>query len=152
MKNFPRRMKWAAAIVLAMPPYVIATEKPANPDIGQGSAVIRTPKRHILQDGGCRLYKDGTYMGEWTSKDGAKLMFAIGPATWEFVRFVSKKSEPEKYHGPATYKDVWMTFSSADVNLGWIDTVTVNPDGKTGSLDQSGNKIANWNCGLIQKR
>lgn len=152
MGNSPRWIRWQAAVFLVLPFHTTVLAERSGTEICKGTAVIRIPKPHVLKTGTCRLYDDGTYMGDWTAKDGSELMFAFGPAMWDVVRYFSAKDEPEKYHGPGAYENAWITFTSKDINFGWIDMVTVNPDGKTGALSRHGVDVGTWNCGCSPRR
>jgi hypothetical protein len=118
------------------------------------SATIEKPKLRAVANGFCRILSDGTFTANWGRSDLPLLAFTIGP----------KASMAKEMHaslasfvGPGRYPDVIVAVYLGSTALvdsyGGLGTITINPDGHSGSFKTNDVKAAgHFDCGSPPKR
>jgi hypothetical protein len=118
----------------------------ANP---AGRVTIEKPKARETTGGVCQILSDKTFSGLWGPSGLPTLAFTIGPkATMADEMHASKAP----FTGPGRYPNEIMAVylgktALVDSYMG-LGTVTVNPDGKTGTFAlNDGTASGRWDCG-----
>jgi len=125
-----------------------ASQREAN-SAPAGHVTIEKPKPRTVTGGGCRILSDGTFSGSWGPPQLPTLGFTIGPhATMAQEMHASKKP----FTGPGRYPDeiiaVYLGKTALEDSYGGLGTITVNPDGRTGSFVLNDRKASGtWDCG-----
>jgi len=113
------------------------------------SVTIEKPKSRTVDGGSCRILSDGTFSATFPPDALPTLGFTIGPKA---TMAAEMHANLAPFKGPGTYKDeilmVYLGKTARDESYGGLGTVTINPDGHTGSFTtQDGKAAGHFDCG-----
>jgi hypothetical protein len=115
------------------------------------SVTIEKPKSRTVDGGSCRILSDGTFSATFPPEALPTLGFTIGPKA---TMAAEMHANLAPYKGPGTYKDeilaIYLGKTASDQSYGGLGTVTINPDGHTGSFaTKDGKASGHFDCGAV---
>jgi hypothetical protein len=118
------------------------------------SVTIEKPKSRSATNGTCRILDDGTLAASWGRSDLPLLGFTIGPKA-TMAKEMHASTAP--FAGPGTYPNEIMAVYLGNTALvdsyGGLGTVTINPDGHSGTFRTNDGKAAgHFDCGAPPKK
>ena len=147
--------KRATAIFLAtlLGMCVVSARAPAQ-GASAVSATVDKPKSRTVTTGFCRILSDGTFTANWGRSDLPMLAFTIGPKA-AMAKEMHASLAP--FAGAGRYPNeiiaVYLGNTALVDSYGGLGTVTINPDGHTGTFQTNDGKAAgHFDCGAVPKR
>jgi hypothetical protein len=144
----PRALIAAATLLtLSFAPRSLTAQGPRP----QASVTIEKPKSRTVDGGTCRILSDGTFSATFPPDALPTLGFTIGPKA---TMAAEMHANLAPFKGPGTYKDeilmVYLGKTARDESYGGLGTVTINPDGHTGSFaTKDGKASGHFDCGAV---
>lgn len=117
----------------------------------QASVTIEKPKSRTVNGGTCRILNDGTFSATFPPDALPTLGFTIGPKA---TMAAEMHANLAAFKGAGTYKDeilmVYLGKTARDESYGGLGTVTINPDGHTGTFaTKDGKASGHFDCGAV---
>src|SRR5215813_12596939 len=139
----------AAATVLALS--LVSRTSTAQAPRAHASVTVEKPKSRTIDGGSCRILSDGTFSATFPPDALPTLGFTIGPKA---TMAAEMHASLAPFKGPGTYKDeilmVYLGKTAAEESYGGLGTVTINPDGHTGSFaTKDGKASGHFDCGGV---
>jgi len=146
--DHPRTLT-AAAAVLALS--LVPQSSNAQASRAHASVTIEKPKSRTIDGGSCRILSDGTFSATFPPDALPTLGFTIGPKA---TMAAEMHANLAAFKGPGTYKDeilmVYLGKTARDESYGGLGTVTINPDGHTGTFTtKDGKASGHFDCGAV---
>src|SRR5215475_3620754 len=118
------------------------------------SVTVEKPKSRTVDGGSCRVLSDGTFSATFPPAALPTLGFTIGPKA---TMAAEMHASLAPYKGPGTYKDeilmVYLGKTASDDSYGGLGTVTINPDGHTGTFTtKDGKASGHFDCGAAPSK
>jgi len=115
------------------------------------SVTVEKPKARTVDGGSCRILSDGTFSATFPPDALPTLGFSIGPKA---TMAAEMHANLAAFKGPGTYKDeilmVYLGKTARDESYGGLGTVTINPDGHTGTFaTKDGKASGHFDCGAV---
>jgi len=115
------------------------------------SVTVEKPKPRTVEGGSCRILSDGTFSATFPPDALPTLGFTIGPKA---TMAAEMHANLAAFKGPGTYKDeilmVYLGKTAAEESYGGLGTVTINPDGHTGTFaTKDGKASGHFDCGAV---
>jgi hypothetical protein len=144
--NHPRALIAAAAVLaLSLVPRSSTAQAPRP----HATVTVEKPKSRTVDGGSCRILSDGTFSATFPPNALPTLGFTIGPKA---TMAAEMHANLAPFKGPGTYKDeilaVYLGKTAAEESYGGLGTVTINPDGHTGTFaTKDGKASGHFDCG-----
>ena len=118
------------------------------------SATIEKPKSRTVTNGFCRILSDSLFTANWGRSDLPLLAFTIGPKA-TMAKEMHASLAP--FTGPGRYPNeiiaVYLGNTALVDSYGGLGTITINPDGHTGTFKTNdGKATGRFDCGTPPKR
>ena len=139
----------APALALCLAPRSSRAQAPRQQS-AHASVIIEKPKARTVDGGSCRILSDGSFSAQFPPIALPVLAFTIGPSP--MASTMGANTAPFK--GAGTYKDEILTVAlgktARDETYGGLGTVTINPDGHSGTFTTKDGKAAgHFDCGAV---
>lgn len=145
--NQPRTLVAAAAMLTLS---FLPRSSMAQAGRPHASVTVEKPKSRSVDGGSCRILSDGTFSATFPPDALPTLGFTIGPKA---TMAAEMHANLAPFKGPGTYKDeilvVYLGKTAAEESYGGLGTVTINPDGHTGTFaTKDGKASGHFDCGV----